>query len=95
MALLTKSILKYPDLYERSFVCFSFGKVFHCTGWKLGYCVAPPALTTEFRKVHQFNAFSTNSPAQVALAEYLRNSDTYLSFYQDFFKRKEIILLKQ
>ncbi|HTQ26742.1 MAG TPA: aminotransferase class I/II-fold pyridoxal phosphate-dependent enzyme, partial [Puia sp.] len=50
-----RSILRYPDLAERSFVCFSFGKVYHCTGWKLGYCVAPENLMLEFRKVHQFN----------------------------------------
>jgi methionine aminotransferase len=81
------SILRYPDLFERSFVCFSFGKVYHCTGWKLGYCVAPAAFTTEFRKVHQFNAFSTHSPTQVALAEYLKNSETYLSL-ADFFQKK-------
>jgi methionine aminotransferase len=65
------SILKFPDLYERSFVCFSFGKVYHCTGWKLGYCIAPPALMKEFRKVHQFNSFTCNSPVQYALATFL------------------------
>jgi methionine aminotransferase len=73
-----ESILRYPDLYERSFVCFSFGKVYHCTGWKLGYCVAPPALMKEFRKVHQFNCFSCNSPVQFALAEFLKEKDNYL-----------------
>jgi methionine transaminase len=80
-----QSILRYPDLYERSFVCFSFGKVYHCTGWKIGYCVSPPGLTKEFIRVHQFNAFSTNSTVQVAIAEYLKNKDAYLSlsgFYQ-------------
>lgn len=80
-----QSILRYPDLYQRSFVCFSFGKVYHCTGWKMGYCVAPPELTQEFIRVHQFNAFSTNSTVQVALAEYLKNREAYLSlatFYQ-------------
>ncbi len=56
-----QSILRYPDLVERSFVCFSFGKVYHCTGWKLGYCVAPAAFTREFRKVHQFNCFSCHT----------------------------------
>jgi methionine transaminase len=87
------SILRYPDLYQRSFVCFSFGKTYHCTGWKMGYCVAPPELTKEFIRVHQFNAFSTNSTVQVALATYLKNKDAYLSlssFYQekrDFFIR--------
>ena len=53
-----QSILRYPDLLERSFVSFSFGKVYHCTGWKLGYSVSSPALMKEFRKVHQFNCFS-------------------------------------
>lgn len=74
-----QSMLRHPDLLERSFVCFSFGKVYNCTGWKLGYCVAPPAFTTEFRKVHQFNAFSTFTPTQVALATYLKKRDAYLS----------------
>ena len=73
-----ESMLRYPDLYERSFVCFSFGKVYHCTGWKLGYCVAPPALMKEFRKVHQFNCFSCNSPVQFALTEFLKQKDNYL-----------------
>jgi methionine transaminase len=73
-----ESMLRYPDLYERSFVCFSFGKVYHCTGWKLGYCVAPPALTKEFRKVHQFNCFTCNSPIQFALAEFLKQKENYL-----------------
>lgn len=72
------SMLQYPDLYERSFVCFSFGKVYDCTGWKLGYCVAPPALTKEFRKVHQFNCFTCNSPLQVALAGFIQNKEQYL-----------------
>jgi len=74
-----RSILRYPDLAERSFVCFSFGKVYHCTGWKLGYCVAPENLMLEFRKVHQFNCFSCNTPMQVALAEFLHNKEAYLS----------------
>jgi methionine aminotransferase len=74
-----QSILRYPDLIERSFVCFSFGKVYHCTGWKLGYCVSAPSLMREFRKVHQFNCFSCNSPTQVALAEFLGDKESYLS----------------
>jgi methionine transaminase len=73
------SILRYPDLFERSFVCFSLGKVFHCTGWKLGYCVAPETLTKEFRKFHQFNAFSCFTPTQVALATFLKEPSHYLS----------------
>jgi len=74
-----QSILRYPDLLQRSFVCFSFGKVYNCTGWKLGYCIAPESLMKEFRKVHQFNCFSCHTPSQVALAEFLKNKDAYLS----------------
>ena len=74
-----QSILRYPDLLERSFVSFSFGKVYHCTGWKLGYCVSSPALMKEFRKVHQFNCFSCHTPSQVGLASFLKNKEAYLS----------------
>lgn len=73
-----ESILRYPDLLERGFVCFSFGKVYNCTGWKMGYCIAPEALMKEFRKVHQFNCFSCNTPVQYALAEFLQQKDNYL-----------------
>lgn len=73
-----ESMLQYRDLYERSFVCFSFGKVYNCTGWKLGYCVAPPSLTKEFRKVHQFNCFTCNSPVQFALEKFIQQKDQYL-----------------
>jgi methionine aminotransferase len=72
-----QSILRYPDLVERSFVCFSFGKVYHCTGWKLGYCVSSAILTKEFRKVHQFNCFSCNTPAQAGLAKFLSDKNSY------------------
>jgi len=80
------SILRYPDLAARAFVCFSFGKTYHATGWKLGYCISNPLLMKEFRKVHQFNCFSCNTPVQVALAEYLSNKEAYLtlgSFIQE------------
>ena len=73
------SILRYPDLFERSFVCFSFGKVYHCTGWKLGYCIAPEKLMKEFRKVHQFNCFTCNSPMQYAIVSFIEDKDQYLS----------------
>ncbi len=73
-----ESLLRYPDLLQRSFVCFSFGKTYHCTGWKMGYCVAPPEMMAEFRKVHQFNCFTCNSPVQWALAEFLKEKDEYL-----------------
>ncbi len=87
------SMLRYPKLAARSFVCFSFGKTYHCTGWKMGYCIAPAAFTKEFRSVHQFNAFCCNGPVQVALAEYLLNEQAYLglsSFMQqkrDYFQQ--------
>lgn len=74
---LHESVLKYPSLRERSFACFSFGKVYHCTGWKLGYCIAPNSLMSEFRKIHQFNAFSCNTPQQVALAAFLKEQSSY------------------
>lgn len=88
-----QSMLRYPDLLERSFVCFSFGKIYHCTGWKIGYCVAPAAAMQEFRKVHQFNCFSVDSPKQVALAKFLQQKapyETLGSFVQqkrDYFLR--------
>jgi methionine aminotransferase len=83
------SMLRYPDLLERSFVCFSFGKTYHCTGWKLGYCIAPAAMTTEFRKVHQFNCFSCFTPAQVALAEFLKNKEAYLMLSTEMQERRD------
>jgi methionine aminotransferase len=88
-----QSILRYPDLLERAFVCFSFGKTFHSTGWKIGYCISSPYLMKEFRKVHQFNCFSVHTPSQAALADYLQNKNAYLdlgSFVQkkrDYFRQ--------
>jgi len=63
-----ESVLRYPRLRERAFVISSFGKTYHCTGWKIGYCIAPPAMSTEFRKVHQYNTFCSFTPAQHAFA---------------------------
>ena len=79
------STASIPALAERTFLCGSFGKTFHTTGWKIGYCLAPKALTTEFRKIHQFLVFSVVTPIQFAMAEYLENPEHYLSlsaFYQ-------------
>ncbi len=79
------SAINYPELRERAFVIFSFGKVFHTTGWKMGYALAPKELMTEFRKVHQFNVFSANTPIQHALAAYMKepaNYEAVPSFYQ-------------
>jgi methionine aminotransferase len=86
------SILKYPSLFERSFVCFSFGKVYNCTGWKLGYCIAPPRLTEEFRKIHQFDAFTCFTPTQVALAEHLKDETAYLSLSKVMQKKRDFFL---
>ena len=66
-----ESALRYPELRERAFVVSSFGKTYHCTGWKIGYCIAPPAMSAEFRKVHQYNVFCTFNPAQHAFAAML------------------------
>ncbi|EZH71812.1 aminotransferase [Aquimarina atlantica] len=86
-----QSAALFPGLAERAFITASFGKTFHTTGWKMGYCLAPKELMAEFRKVHQFNVFSSSHPMQYALAEYLKVPEHYLSlpgFYQqkrDFF----------
>jgi len=86
-----QSLCLFPHLKERSFVVASFGKTFHNTGWKMGYCVAPTELMQEFRKVHQFNVFCINHPMQIAFAKYLKEPSHYLklsSFYEekrDFF----------
>ena len=80
-----ESMLREPELADRSFVISSFGKTYHTTGWKIGYCVAPPALTEEFRKIHQFLTFATNTPVQLAYAEFLQKENVYLElsrFYQ-------------
>ncbi len=92
-----ESMLKFPELFERSFVCFSFGKTYHCTGWKLGYCIAPAALMKEYRKVHQFNSFSCFTPAQAALAVYLKNKEAYLSLPRFMQQKRDyfIALMKQ
>ncbi|QJD98140.1 methionine aminotransferase [Mucilaginibacter robiniae] len=82
-----ESMARYPELQQRSFIVASFGKLFHSTGWKLGYCLAPAALMQEFRKIHQFLVFSVNTPMQVAIAEYLKNEETYLSL-SSFFQQK-------
>ena len=87
-----ESVARYPELARRSFIVSSFGKTFHVTGWKVGYVAAPAELTAEFRKVHQFNVFTVNTPMQAGLAEYLADPapyETLPAFYQrkrDFFR---------
>ncbi len=80
-----ESVARYPELAARSFIVSSFGKTYHVTGWKIGYVAAPAALTKAFRKVHQFNIFSVNTPMQLGIAHYLRDPAPYLTlpaFYQ-------------
>lgn len=89
-----RSILRYPQIYSRGMAVFSFGKTLHATGWKLGCIVAPPQLTKEFRKVHQFNVFSVNTPIQYAVAEYFQNEENY-SGLNSFFQKKRDKLLAQ
>ncbi|MCB0653126.1 MAG: aminotransferase class I/II-fold pyridoxal phosphate-dependent enzyme [Saprospiraceae bacterium] len=86
------SVLQYPGLRERSFAVFSFGKTFHNTGWKLGYAVAPEPLMEEFRKVHQFNVFSVNTPIQYALAYYMADPQTYLGLGNFFQEKRDYFL---
>ena len=80
-----ESICRHDELRARSFVVFSFGKVFHTTGWKIGYCLAPRSMMDEFRRVYQMICFCSNAPMQHAIAEYLQDKESYLSlpgFYQ-------------
>ena len=83
-----ESVLRYPALRERAFVVSSFGKTYHCTGWKLGYCIAPPALSAEFRKVHQYNTFCTFAPAQHAFAEMIEQAPEHYEGLGDFYQAK-------
>lgn len=87
-----QSVLRFPELRRRSIACYSFGKTFHNTGWKIGYAVAPPDLTQEFRKVHQFNVFTVNTPVQYGLAEFLKDPEEYLNL-PDFYQRKRDFFL--
>lgn len=86
------SVLAHPELRECSFAVFSFGKTLHATGWRVGYCVAPPLLTRELRKVHQFNTFSIASPLQYAIARYLKNHPDAWTGLAAFFQAKRDLL---
>lgn len=87
-----ESVCKYPDLKKRSFITASFGKTFHVTGWKIGYCCAPKDLMDEFRKVHQFNVFSVHHPSQVALAAYLKKPNNYLELSEFYQQKRDLFL---
>jgi len=87
-----ESMLYHPELAERSFVISSFGKTYHTTGWKMGYCVAPAELSTEFRRVHQLLTFSSHTPTQFAMAEYLDNRSAYLDLSAFYQKKRDVFL---
>jgi len=86
------SAARFPELACRSFITASFGKTFHNTGWKLGYCLAPKALMVEFRKVHQYTVFSVNSPMQKGMAEYLQTSEHYLGLSVFYQQKRDLFL---
>ena len=83
------SVCRYPELKERSFITASFGKLLHTTGWKVGYCLAPEWLMKEFRKVHQFQIFSVNTPVQYAIAAFLKDEKNYLELSHFFQLKKD------
>lgn len=89
-----ESVLSYPELFKRSFVVSSFGKTFHCTGWKLGYCVAPQRLTEEFRKIHQYVTFCSFAPAQFAIATMLEHDPGHIDQLATFYQNKRDVLVK-
>ena len=82
------SLCAYEDLYSRSFVISSFGKTYHVTGWKVGYCIAPPALTKEFRRVHQYVTFTVNTPVQLGIAEFLQHHPEHHQCLPSFYQAK-------
>ncbi|MHA4738387.1 methionine aminotransferase [Dyadobacter sp. MSC1_007] len=86
------SAASFPSLAERTFLCGSFGKTFHTTGWKLGYCLAPSYLTAEFRKIHQFLVFSVVTPFQWAVAEYLAEPEHYLQLSEFYQQKRDLFL---
>ena len=82
------SLLSHDGLWDRTLVVVSFGKTFHATGWKLGYCIAPAALTTEFRKIHQFTVFAVSSPMQYAIADFMASDPEFAIRLPDFYEKK-------
>jgi methionine aminotransferase len=86
------SILEYPALRKRSLATYSFGKTLHATGWKLGYIVGDAALMHEFRKVHQFDVFTSNTPFQHAIADYLEDESTYMDLAPFFQEKRDLFL---
>lgn len=83
------SMMTHPQLQERTFICGSVGKTYHTTGWKIGYCLAPKALTKEFRRIHQYITFSTVTPMQYALADFLKLPEHYLHLGEFYQKKRD------
>ncbi len=90
-----ESVLRYPELAARSFVVYSFGKTYHVTGWKMGYCIAPEALMREFRKVHQYLVFSVNHPAQLAFGEIMETQPRLWQELPQFYQRKRDLFISR
>ncbi|WP_052094056.1 methionine aminotransferase [Colwellia psychrerythraea] len=88
-----ESVLRFPELFKRAFVISSFGKTFHCTGWKMGYCAAPDELTAEFRKIHQYVTFCSFTPAQIAIAHMLKAQPTHITELASFYQQKRDVLI--
>ena len=89
-----ESVCRHPELAARAFVISSFGKTYHVTGWKVGYVAAPAALSAEFRKVHQFNVFTVNTPVQHGLAAYMSDPSSYTGLAA-FYQRKRDLFRKE
>jgi len=87
-----ESVCSYPGLAERSFVIGSFGKTFHATGWKMGYCLAPENLMAEFRKVHQFVVFACNTPVQYAMTDFLQDKDNYTKIWKFYQNKRDYFI---
>ncbi|MDA5157804.1 aminotransferase class I/II-fold pyridoxal phosphate-dependent enzyme, partial [Klebsiella pneumoniae] len=88
------SVLAHPQLRERAVAVSSFGKTFHMTGWKVGYCVAPAAISAELRKVHQYLTFSVNTPAQLAIADMLREAPEHYRELPAFYRERRDLFIE-
>ncbi len=88
-----ESVLRYPELFKRAFVVSSFGKTFHCTGWKMGYCAAPDKLMAEFRKIHQYVTFCSFTPAQIGIAQMLKQQPQHITELASFYQQKRDVLV--
>jgi methionine aminotransferase len=87
-----ESIARHPQLARRSFVICSFGKTYHTTGWKIGYCLAPEPLSSELQKIHQYLTFASNTPIQMAYAEFMQNKELYLNLPEFYQQKRDLFL---